>query len=177
MGSVLALYPTPLIVVGAVVNEKPSWTLVGHVGIMGHDHIMISLAKSHYINQGIKEKKVLSVNVVDESILEKADYVGCISGSKADKSEVFTASELQKDIPLIDEAKISMACNVEDLYETDGFDNFILKISHTYADESILNKKDKIDYEKFKPILFEMPGYSYLQTGKTAAKCMSFGRK
>ena len=43
LGSVLALYPTPLVVVGTMVDKKPNWVLVGHVGIMGHDHIMVSL--------------------------------------------------------------------------------------------------------------------------------------
>ena len=89
LGSVLALYPTPLVVVGTMVNGKPNWVLVGHVGIMGHDHIMVSLAKPHYTNQGIRESKALSVNIVDEEMLQKADYVGCVSGSKTDKSQVF----------------------------------------------------------------------------------------
>lgn len=57
IGSVLALYPTPLAVIGAIVNGKPNWLLAGHLGIMGHDHVMISLAKPHYTNQGIKETK------------------------------------------------------------------------------------------------------------------------
>ena len=73
LGSVLALYPTPLTVVGAVVNGKPNWVLVGHVGIMGHDRIMVSLAKPHYTNQGIYESRKLSVNIVDEALLAKAD--------------------------------------------------------------------------------------------------------
>ena len=56
-------------------------------------------------------------------------------------------------------------------------DNFILKIDHTYAEESILNEVGKIDYGVFKPILFEMPGYTYLKTGETVAKCMTLGKK
>ena len=48
IGKLLALYPTPLVVVGAMVNGKPNWLLAGHVGIMGHDHVMVSLAKNHY---------------------------------------------------------------------------------------------------------------------------------
>ena len=59
IGSVLGLYPSPLVVVGTMVNGKPNWVLVGHLGIMGHDHIMVSLAKSHFTNQGIKETKLL----------------------------------------------------------------------------------------------------------------------
>ena len=177
LGSVLALYPTPLTVVGAMVNGKPNWVLVGHVGIMGHDHIMVSLAKPHYTNQGIRGTQVLSVNIVDEAILPKADYVGCVSGGKTDKSEVFRYSIGQNSAPLVDEAKLSMECTVEDIYETKGFDNFIQKIDHTYAEENILNEAGKIDYGVFKPILFEMPGYTYLKTGDTAAKCMTLGKE
>ena len=55
IGSVLGLYPTPLVVIGAMTGEKPNWVLAGHVGIMGHNRIMVSLAKAHYTNQGIKE--------------------------------------------------------------------------------------------------------------------------
>ena len=76
IGNGLALYPTPLVVVGAMVDGKPNWLLVGHLGIMGHDHVMVSLAKSHYTNQGIRETKKLSINIVDEAMLEKADHAG-----------------------------------------------------------------------------------------------------
>ena len=45
IGNALALYPTPLVVVG------------GHGGILGHDHVMVSLSSAHYTNKGIKESK------------------------------------------------------------------------------------------------------------------------
>ena len=173
LGSVLALYPTPLVVIGTKVNGKPNWVLAGHVGIMGHYHIMVSLAKAHYTNQGIKETKALSVNIVDEAMHKEADYVGCVSGNQTDKSEVFEYSMGANGAPMIDMAKLSMECSVEDIYETKGFDNFILTIDHTYAEESILNEAGKINYDVFKPILFEMPGYTYLKTGETIAKCMT----
>ena len=86
IGKGLALYPTPLVVVGTMVNGKPNYVLVGHVGIIGHDRIMVSLAKPHYTNQGIKETHALTVNIVDETMLEKANRTGCVSGNKTDKS-------------------------------------------------------------------------------------------
>ena len=110
-------------------------------------------------------------------MLQKADYAGCVSGSKIDKSELFDYSIGQNSAPLINESKVSMECSVEDIYETKGFDNFILKIDHTYAEENILNTSGKIDYGRFKPILFEMPGYTYLKTGETVAKCMTLGKE
>ncbi len=177
LGSVLALYPTPLVVVGTLIDGKPTWTLVGHLGIMGHDHVMVSLAKPHYINAGIIKNKVLSVNIVDEALLEKADYVGCVSGSKVDKSEVFDYVVGAKGAPVITNSPLVMECVVDDNYETKGFDNFILTIANTYADEKILDDNGKIDYDKLKPILFEMPTYHYLKTGDIVGKCMSFGKK
>ena len=61
IGSVLALYPMPLLVVGAMVEEKPNWVLVGHSGIIGHDKVMVSLVESHYTNKGIKKNNKLSM--------------------------------------------------------------------------------------------------------------------
>ena len=59
LGSLLALYPKPMTVVGTEVNGKVNWLVVGHTGIIGHDRIMVSLSKSHYTNQGIKKSKKL----------------------------------------------------------------------------------------------------------------------
>lgn len=46
IGPALALYPTPAVVVGTMIENKPTWLLAGHVGIIGHDRIMVSLRKS-----------------------------------------------------------------------------------------------------------------------------------
>ena len=34
LGSILALYPTPVTIIGAMVEGKPNWMLVAHVGII-----------------------------------------------------------------------------------------------------------------------------------------------
>lgn len=177
IGNSLALYPTPLVVVGAMVNGKPNWLLVGHLGIMGHDHIMVSLASAHYTNKGIRETKKLSVAIVDEAMLGKADYVGCISGSKEDKSEVFPYHMSEAGVPIIDEAPVVMECTVADIYETDGFENFICTINHVYAEEAVLDDKGKINYGVLKPVLFEMPTYKYLRTGEVIGSCMKIGKE
>ncbi len=177
IGNALALYPMPLVVVGAMVNGMPNWLLAGHVGIMGHDHVMVSLASGHYTNQGIKESKKLSINVVDEAMLEKADFAGCVSGSKTDKSTLFDYVADDAGAVMITQAPVTMVCSVEDIYETPGFDNFICTIDGTYAEEKVVNAGGKIDYRVLKPVLFEMPTYEYLKTGDVIGKCMSFGKK
>ncbi|HJC46881.1 MAG TPA: flavin reductase family protein [Candidatus Lachnoclostridium pullistercoris] len=176
IGNSLALYPTPLVVVGTMVDGKPNWLLVGHLGIIGHDHVMISLASAHYTNKGIKESKKLSINIVDEALLARADRSGCVSGSKEDKSKLFEYVVDDAGVPMIAQAPVTMVCSVEDIYETKGFESFICTIDGTYAEESVLNEEGKIDYRALKPVLFEMPTYEYLRTGDVIGKCMSFGR-
>ena len=177
IGSKLALYPTPLVVVGTMVNGKPNWTLVGHLGIIGHDRVMVSMSDTHYSNKGIREMKSLSINVVDEAMLPKADHTGCVSGEKEDKSELFACHIAEGGVPIIDEAPVSMVCTVDDIYKTEGFESFICKIAATYAEETVLDEKERLDYTALKPVLFEMPTYQYLRTGDVIAPCMSLNQK
>ena len=177
LGSTLALYPTPAVVIGTMVEEKVNWVLIGHIGIIGHDRVMISLHKPHHTNKGIMKTGILSINVIDENMLQRADYVGIVSGTKVDKSQVFTYHLGEAGAPIIDDSPLIMECEVVDNYQTETFDNFICKINNTYADVDILNEKGKIDYNKLKPILFEMPGYNYLRTGEVIGKCTTLGRE
>lgn len=177
IGNALALYPTPLVVVGTMVDGKPNWVLAGHVGIIGHDRVMVSLAKSHYTNQGIKETKKLSINLVDEALLPKADRAGCVSGAKEDKSGLFEYTAGDTGAPMISKAPVVMECSVDDIYETKGFESFICTIDNTFAEERVLTSEGKIDYRVLKPVLFEMPTYEYIRTGDVIGKCMSFGKE
>ena len=133
IGAQLALNPAPVIVVGAIVNDKPTWTLVAHAGTMAHSHLMVSLVHAHYINQEIIESKKLSVNIVDEAWLKEADRMGVISGNKEDKSESFAYTIGENGALLIDDAKVSIECEVDGNYELENFDNFVCKIVATYA--------------------------------------------
>lgn len=133
IGAQLALYPAPVIVVGAIVNDKPTWTLVAHAGTMAHSHLMVSPVHAHYINQEIIESKKLSVNIVDEAWLKEADRMGVISGNKEDKSESFAYTIGENGALLIDDAKVSIEGEVDGNYELENFDNFVCKIVATYA--------------------------------------------
>lgn len=177
LGSLLALYPKPMTVVGAEVNGKVNWLVVGHTGIIGHDRIMVSMSKAHYTNQGIRKSKKLSVNLVSEAMLDKADYVGSVSGADTDKSKVFAYHMGENGSPVIDEAPITMECKVEDIYETEGFESFVCSIVNTYASEDVLDKEGKLDYTKLKPVLFEFPTYSYLATGEIIGKCLNLDKQ
>ena len=177
IGSKLALYPMPLLVIGTMVNGEVNWLLAGHSGIIGHDKVMVSLVKTHYTNKGIKDTNTLSINIVSEEMLKKADYVGSVSGSKKDKSNIFEYRIGEAGAPIINDAPVVMECKVEDNYETDNFDNFIMSIANTYVQEENLDENGKIDYTKFSPVLFEFPNYTYLRTGDTIGNCLKLNKE
>lgn len=174
IGSQLALYPMPVTVIGAMNGDKPTWTLVAHVGIIGHDRVLVSLASAHFINGVIKKNQKLSINIVNEEMLPKADYSGAVSGVKEDKSQLFAYELGEAGTPVISEAPLTMECTVADVYNTQGFESFICTIDNTYVEEAHLNEAGKINYQTLKPVLFEFPTYEYLRTGEVIGKCLSF---
>lgn len=177
IGAQLALYPTPITVIGTMNGDRPTWTLVAHVGIIGHDRILVSLASTHFINGVINEDKKLSVNLVNEEILPQADYAGSVSGAKEDKSKLFRYEMGEKGTPVISDSPLTMECTVVDVYKTEGFESFICTIDATYIEEDYLDGDAKIDYGKLKPVLFEFPTYEYLKTGEVLGRCLSFKKK
>ncbi len=177
IGNLLALYPKPLTVVGAEVEGKVNWLVVGHTGIIGHDRILVSMSKSHYTNQGIRKSKKLSINLVCREMLPKADYVGSVSGASVDKSEVFDFHWGENGTPVIDASPLTMECDVVDIYETEGFDNFICSVANTYAAPEVLDSNGKLDYTRLKPVLFDFPTYSYIATGEIIGKCLSLDKQ
>lgn len=172
VGKLLALYPKPMTVIGTEIEGKVNWLVVGHTGIIGHDRILVSMNKNHYSNQGIRKAKKLSINLVSREMLPQADYVGSVSGASVDKSNVFAYHWGENGLPVIDASPLTMECNVVDIYETEGFDNFVCTIANTYVSPDMLDSEGELDYARLKPVLFTFPGYSYLATGEVIGKCL-----
>lgn len=177
LGGLLALYPMPTTLVGTMVDGRPNWMQVAHVGIIGRDRIAISCEKHHRTNKGIRETGAVSVSLVDKTMLSRADFAGMHSARHADKSGLFSWKAARNGAPVPDDAPLTLVCDVEDNYqrdEFDDFDTFVLRIRATLVDEAKLDGKGMPDYEAIAPILFELPGYSYCETGARLGACLSF---
>ncbi|MDE7397308.1 MAG: flavin reductase family protein [Muribaculum sp.] len=171
LGSKLALYPTPVTVIGADVEGKVNWLEISHVGIVSHDRVLVSMAKAHYTTPYLGIGKYMSLNLVDIDMLDKVDYVGSVDGDKEDKSQVFEYHRGDSGTPLIDDAPLTIELEIVDIYECNGFDNFICAITNTYVNEECLDESGKIDYNKMHTVLFEFPTYSYILSGDVIGKC------
>ena len=180
LGGMNVLYPTPTVLVGAIVDSKPNFITIAHIGIVNHAQpflISMSLGKVHYTNAGIIENKAFSVNLPSEKMVVKTDYVGMVSGKKTDKSSVFDIfyGELSH-APMIEECSLNMECKLYDIYDTPTHDLFIGEIVETYAEESVLTE-GKVDIAQVKPLLFDMSSLKYWALGEPIAGCWNVGKQ
>jgi flavin reductase (DIM6/NTAB) family NADH-FMN oxidoreductase RutF len=180
IGSQNVLYPTPVTIVGALVNGKVNVLNVAHVGILnaGAPHLIsLGMGKAHHTNIGIRENKTFSVNILSQDAMVEMDYVGLVSGSTIDKAGVFETffGEL-KTAPLIKNCPLSMECRLHDTYELKTHDVFIGEIVATYADDAALTD-GKVDLAKVKPLLFDRSSMMYWTLGQAVGKCWSVGKQ
>ena len=50
LGAKNCLYPMPTVLIGALVNGKPNYITIAHVGIMELESVSLGMNKRHYTN-------------------------------------------------------------------------------------------------------------------------------
>jgi flavin reductase (DIM6/NTAB) family NADH-FMN oxidoreductase RutF len=180
LGPVNALYPSLTTIVGAVVDGRPNFLAVAHVGIMNHgtpQYISIGLNKKHYTPQGIRQHGQFSVNIPSRYLMVETDYVGLVSGRNTDKSEVFEVfyGDLPQ-APMIAQCPVTMECRLHSTIDFASHDIFIGEIVATHAEPEVLGEGGCIDVVKVAPLLFDMGSRSYYDLGSPLGGCWSVGK-
>ena len=180
LGKVCALYPMPVVIVGANDGDRVDYTTVAHVGILNFgqpQYISVGLSKSHHINSCIRKAKSFSVCLPSEEMVVETDYCGIASGHKTDKSKVFKAFYSEKpNAPMVTGCKVCMDCRLHDTLDYNSHEIFVGEILATHADEKVLTD-GRIDLAKLRPMLFEMGSKQYWSVGQPIAKCWDVGKR
>jgi flavin reductase (DIM6/NTAB) family NADH-FMN oxidoreductase RutF len=181
LGPANALYPSLTTIVGTVVDGRPNFLAIAHVGIMNHgqpQYLSFGINKSHYSNKGIHEHKEFSVNIPSENLMVETDYVGIVTGKNTDKSNVFElfTGELQY-APIIKGCPVAMECWLQQVVDFPTHEVFVGEVVKTWADEAVLTDKGKIDPAKVRPLLFDMGTLSYYGLGPVLGGCWNVGKK
>ena len=177
LGAKSCLYPMPTTLVGALVNGKPNYTTIAHVGIMDLESVSLGMNKIHYTNVGIKVNKTFSINLPSTKMVKETDFCGLVSGKDRNKADAFkTFYGKLKTAPMIEQCSINMECELIKTVDFPNHDIFIGKIVSTYCDDAVLTK-GAVDFEKVQPILFVMNDRSYWTLGKKIAKAWDIGKE
>jgi flavin reductase (DIM6/NTAB) family NADH-FMN oxidoreductase RutF len=179
IGNNVFIYPMPVTLVGATVEDKANFMAVGWVSRVNYAPPMlaIALSKTHYTNVGIRENKTFSVNLPHADLMEQTDYCGLVSGKRTDKSSVFEVfyGEL-KTAPMIKKCPLCLECKLVDIHELPSNDLFIGEIVGAYTEEGYLTD-GKPDIRKLNPLVLTMPDNSYWTIGQHAGKAWSVGKR
>ena len=182
IGAVNGLYPSLTTIVGCVVNGKPNWMTVAHVGILNHatgdkaQYLGISVSPVHYTSIGICEHKEFSINIPSRAMLEATDHVGIVSGKSTDKSALFPTFKGQLEFaPMIADCPLTMECRLHQTVVLGKDQFFIGELVQTYVAEDCLTEGD-VDLKKIDPILFDFMRTLYWSLGEVAGKPWSAGK-
>jgi flavin reductase (DIM6/NTAB) family NADH-FMN oxidoreductase RutF len=179
LGSRVLMYPIPLALFGSVVKEKPTYSLVGNVGIMSLTPatLYVSSHKSHYTNIGVRENEAFSVNFPSSDLVVASDFCGIVTGHKVDKSDIFkTFFGNIKTAPLIVECPINFSCKVIKEFTIGGMDVFIGKVDETFVNEALVSDVKRPDAITIDPLLYASDLH-YYKIGEQIARAFSIGKK
>jgi flavin reductase (DIM6/NTAB) family NADH-FMN oxidoreductase RutF len=179
LGNKSVIYPYPVTLVGADINERANFLAISFIGIVNANPGMIAfgLGRNHYTNQGIFDNKTFSVNIPSKDMMEIVDYIGIYSGKKMDKSKIFDIFYGKlKNAPMIKECPINIECKLVDTLDYGGADHVIIgEIIESYIDEKYLTDGNP-DVEKMKPFLLSMYEDKYYEVGKAIGKAWNIGK-
>jgi flavin reductase (DIM6/NTAB) family NADH-FMN oxidoreductase RutF len=157
--------PFPGMIVGAMRNEKPTYTAVGAGGCACLDPVLcVSLKNTHYITDGVAQSGYFSVNIPSTELVKELDYCGIVSGWNVNKSGLFTPFfDEAGNAPMITECPLNFLCRVCGTMEIRDFTMFFGDIAAAFGDEDCLTQGQP-DPIKIDPIIMMAVNYCNLKS-------------
>ncbi|MFX1436214.1 MAG: flavin reductase family protein [Promethearchaeota archaeon] len=166
------LSPLPVILVGANVQKKPNYLVIGYSCPFDFGkYIFFSLSKKRYTSIGIHENMSFSVNVPSEDLVDQTNICGSKSGRDFDKSTLFENfyGEL-KTAPMIRECPVNIECEVHEILDYDRNEGIIGRVVKSYVNRQYTIEdggNPKLDWRKIHPIIWTTGGdFNYYKLGE-----------
>lgn len=179
-GPKMLIYPIPIVLMGANVDEKPNYNLLGNCGILSLSNptiLYVSSSKGHHTTKGAKQNKTFSVNIPSVDQVVESDYCGIVHGYDVDKSKVFDSfyGELET-APMAKECPVNMECKVINEFMAGRMGVFVGEIVETYLDKELDISPNKPTIEEINPLIYSLGG-KYYQIGDFVANAYQVGKK
>ena len=179
------MFPAPAIIASAY-DEKGNvdCCTLAFATMCSHHPPAVMIA----INTTLKRKTLKSIlyskefSVAFPSVehMAETDYIGIASGYDTNKLEDvgFTFKDAEHvNAPIINEYKVSLECRVMHIAEVGSHTQITGEIVNIRAEESVLDDKGKISYEKLNPLCYDDVSHSYFEIGDFVARAFKPGLK
>lgn len=163
------LNPLPVALITSTFEGKTNVFTVAWIGtICTHPPMLsISIRPERLSYDYIKTTKEFVVNIPGKNMSKIVDFCGVRSGRNIDKIEHFNLNLCESSnvsVPYIDECPISLECTVKDIIPLGSHDMFLANIVGVHVDNSLIDSKGKIHYEKADLISYSHGEYYPLAT-------------
>lgn len=175
------LYPVPAVMVSCQrPGEKPNIITVAWSGTINTDKPMvyISVRKSRYSYDIIKETGEFVVNLVTKELTFATDYCGVRSGREVDKYEEMKLTPLPSkyiDAPGIAESPVNLECRVTEVIPLGSHDMFLAEIVGVTVDDKYMDEKGKFHLNDSGLVAYSHG--EYFELGKKLGKFGYFVQK
>lgn len=172
IGAVSAVSPIPAFMATCADQEGNSNIItISYGGIINAvpPMVYISVRDSRYSYHMLKETGEFVINIPGENLTRETDLCGIISARKEDKWEVTKFTKIPASIvkvPMIKECPVNIECVTKHVIALGSHDIFLAEIVATHVDEEVLNDKNKIMIDKFKPFAFCYNSQEYWTLGE-----------
>ncbi|WP_320170750.1 flavin reductase family protein [Maridesulfovibrio sp.] len=171
--------PMPQTILGCRHEGRDNFMALAWVSRVNYNPalMMVSVGKRHFSNPAIKASGEFSVNIPSVDMVEITDFVGLVSGSTLDKSELFEVERGElENAPVIKSCPMSIECKVYDSMELPNDTLFVGEVVATWCNESILT--DGVpDIKKVNPFTLTMPDNLYWSVGECVGRAWHDGKK
>lgn len=144
------LYPLPAVMVSCQrPGEKPNIITVAWSGTINTNPPMlyISVRKSRYSYDIIKETGEFVVNLVTKELVFAADYCGVRSGRDVDKFAQTKLTPLPSQAigaPGIAQSPVNIECRVKQILSLESHDMFLSEVAGVTIDDKYMDEKGKL---------------------------------
>ncbi len=173
--------PQPVLIVGSY-NEDGTPNAMNVAWGITSDYYVVELNLSkHKSTENIKQRKAFTVAFANKENMEKADYVGIVSGNKVPDKIKKAGLNVEKgstvDAPVFTDFPVTLECKLKEFI--DNPDGIVVRgtIENVKVREDMLDKDGNPDVLKMNLIAFESFTNKYLLVNGKAGDAFREGQK
>jgi flavin reductase (DIM6/NTAB) family NADH-FMN oxidoreductase RutF len=173
------IYPMPAVLIGAIVEGKPTFMTAAWSGVACSKPPMISVAlqPQRYTLIGMRESSAFSINVPSSKMMKEVDYCGIVSGKDSNKVErcgfeIFFGKT--EGAPLIAQCPVNLECVVAHTIELGSHFLVIGEVVESHVSADCLTE-GKPDVGRIDPLIFSVPGRFYHNLGEVIGRAFKVG--
>jgi flavin reductase (DIM6/NTAB) family NADH-FMN oxidoreductase RutF len=174
------VFPMPVLMIATYdENGKVDVMNMAWGGICAENMVALNIGEGHKTSENIKKRNAFTLSIADIPHIKEADFFGIATGNKmADKFERsgLTAVKSGKvDAPVVTEFPITLECRVVECQHTVYGFRVLGEIVNVLADESVLDKKGKVDPTKLNAFVFDQFQNGYYAIGEKVGQAWNSG--